>query len=70
MDMIVPVKTGATGGFRIDARSAADGTLIWSLPSDYLLPPHNWTPVFGPVLSTLPQRRVYFPGPGGKPRGG
>src|ERR1039458_6135227 len=30
--VIVPVKTGATGGFRVDARSAADGSLIWSLP--------------------------------------
>jgi hypothetical protein len=63
--VIVPVKTGATGGFRVDARSAADGSLIWSLPTDYLLPPHGWTPVFGPVLTTLPQPRVYFPGPGG-----
>jgi hypothetical protein len=63
--VILPVKTGGSGGFRIDARSAADGTLIWSLPTDYTLPPHGWTPVFGPVLSTLPQPRVYFPGPGG-----
>ncbi len=63
--VIVPVKTGATDGFRVDARRAADGSLIWSMPTDYSTPPHGWTPVFGPVLSTIPQPRVYFPGPGG-----
>src|SRR5471032_2342869 len=36
--VIVPVKTGAAGGFRIDAHAASDGSLKWSLPSDYILP--------------------------------
>jgi hypothetical protein len=63
--VIVPVKTGGTGGFRVDARKATDGSLIWSMPTDYVLPPHNWTPVFGPTLATLPEQRVYFPGAGG-----
>src|SRR5258705_13809622 len=37
--VIVPVKTGATSGFRVDARRGSDGSLIWTLPSDYVLPP-------------------------------
>jgi hypothetical protein len=60
--VIVPVKTGVEGNFRVEARSGADGSLIWALPSDYTLPPHDWIPVFGPVLAN---GRVYFPGAGG-----
>src|SRR5262249_14435128 len=40
--VIVPVKTGSTDGFRIDARSGTDGALIWSQTTDYILPPHGW----------------------------
>ena len=61
--VIVPVKTGATGGFRVEARGGNDGALKWSLPTDYILPPHAWTPVFGPALTAQP--RLYFPGAGG-----
>lgn len=32
--VIVPVKTGATNGFRFDARSGANGTLLWSATTD------------------------------------
>jgi hypothetical protein len=61
--VIVPVKTGAAGGFRVEARSGTDGSLVWRLPTNYVLPPHNWTPVFGPALT--PKPRLYFPGSGG-----
>ena len=37
--------------------------LIWALDSDYILPGHNWVPVFGPVLTR--QSRLYYPGAGG-----
>lgn len=61
--VIVPVKTGATGGFRVEAHNATNGTLLWSAQTDYLLPPsHGWTPEFGPALGA---KRVYFPGQGG-----
>ena len=53
--LIVPVKTGETGGFRVEARAATDGSLQWSLPSDYLLPPHDWTLVFGPADDEVQQ---------------
>jgi uncharacterized protein (TIGR03437 family) len=61
--VIVPVKTGATSGFRVDAHSAANGTLQWSVTSDYILPPHNWVPEFSPALT--PASRLYVPGAGG-----
>jgi hypothetical protein len=61
--VIVPMKTGATGGFQVEAHRGTDGLRKWSLATDYILPPHNWTPVFGPVLTSTP--RLYFPGAGG-----
>ena len=61
--VIVPVKTGATSGFEVEAVSAATGAAQWILTSDYVLPPHGWVPEFGPALS--PTSRVYFPGAGG-----
>ncbi|MGH7728064.1 MAG: hypothetical protein ACREM2_04635 [Vulcanimicrobiaceae bacterium] len=62
--VIVPVKTGVTGDFRIEAHAGASGGLLWQAPSDYILPPHDWLPSFGPALT--PQGRLYFPGSGGK----
>ena len=61
--VIVPVKTGSTGGYRVDARHGADGSLIWSQNTDYILPPHNWTPSYSPTLA--PTNRLYLPGAGG-----
>ena len=61
--VIVPVKTGATSGFRVDAHSGSDGRLLWSFNSDYILPPHNWVPEFSPTLT--PASRLYIPGAGG-----
>jgi hypothetical protein len=40
----------------------ADGTLLWSQTSDFLLPAHNWTPSYSPALAG---NRLYFPGAGG-----
>jgi hypothetical protein len=61
--VILPVKTGAAGGFRIEARDPAKGATLWTLVSDYQLPDHDWTPAYGPVLTL--QNRVYYPGGGG-----
>lgn len=61
--VIVPVKTGASGGFRIEARAGANGNLLWSLASDYRLPPHNWVPSFNPALAGT---RVAMPAAGGR----
>ena len=61
--VIIPVKTGATDGFQIEARAGSNGALQWSIATDYVLPPHSWIPVFGPALTSAP--RLYFPGAGG-----
>jgi len=61
--VIVPVKTGPNGGFRVEAHRGADGGLLWTLATDYALPPHNWIPEFAPALT--PASRLYFPGAGG-----
>lgn len=62
--VIVPVKTGATNGFRFEARSGGNGGLIWSGTSDYVLPAHNWVPSYNLALTT--GNRLYAPGAGGK----
>jgi hypothetical protein len=62
--VIVPVKTAAAGGFRFEARSGANGGLIWSGDSDYVLPAHNWVPSYNLALNAA--NRLYAPGAGGK----
>lgn len=62
--VVVPVKTLQSGGFRFEGRNSANGSLLWSVSSDYLLPAHNWTPSFN--LALTPSNRVYAPGAGGK----
>jgi len=61
--VIVPVKTGTSNGFKVDARSGVDGSLIWSQTTDYILPTHNWGPSYSPTLAV--GNRLYFPGAGG-----
>lgn len=48
--IVVPVKTGADGGFRVEARRGDTGALVWQEVSDYETPPHGWFPTFGPTL--------------------
>lgn len=62
--VLVPVKTGATQGFRLEARAGASGALIWSAASDYILPAHDWVPSFNVALTQ--DNRVYMPGAGGR----
>jgi hypothetical protein len=62
--VIVPVKLDREGGFRVEARSGADGALLWTAATDYILPAHDWTPSYNPALTQA--NRVYWPGAGGK----
>jgi len=62
--VLVPVKTGATGGFRVEARAGGNGVLLWSADTDYVMPAHNWAPSYNLALSST--NRVYAPGAGGK----
>ena len=61
--VIVPVKTGAAGGFEVEALVGATGAMNWVQPTDFILPPHYWIPSFSPTLT--PKNRLYFPGGGG-----
>ncbi len=61
--VIVPIKTGATDGFKIQAHDGATGAVKWSTTTDYVLPPHNWTPSYSPTLGS--NGRIYYPGAGG-----
>ncbi len=51
--VLVPVKTGTDGGFEIQAFNGANGTLLYTLTTDYALPLHDWVPPYGPVLSVV-----------------
>ncbi len=59
--VIVPVRSGGghTATFQLEGFNGADGTLLWSQPSDY----NNAAAIFAPVLTR--KNRVYFPGAGG-----
>jgi hypothetical protein len=61
--LVLPVKVNSSGGFRVEAHNAASGAVIWSLNSDYVLPAHDWTPSYGPVLTA--QNRLYYPAAAG-----
>ncbi|HEY7992653.1 MAG TPA: hypothetical protein VID24_00410 [Candidatus Eremiobacteraceae bacterium] len=63
-DVIVPVRTGPKNHFRVEGHSPINGALIWSAPSDYILPPHGWIPSFNPALTA--SNLLLFPGAGGK----
>ena len=62
--VLVPVKLNRESGFRVEARSGANGTLIWSAPTDYILPAHDWTPSYNIALTQ--GNRVYMPAAGGR----
>ena len=61
--VIVPVKTGLTSGFEVESLVGATGATNWTQATDYIMPPHNWTPSFSPALT--PKNRLYFAGAGG-----
>jgi len=62
--VIVPVKTGATGGFRLEARLGSNGILLWAVDSDYVAPPHDWVPSFSACITAA--NRMYAPRSGGR----
>jgi hypothetical protein len=62
--VVIPVKTTATGGYRLDALNGATGALLWSAATDYVTPPHNWVPPYNVLLTQA--GRLYAPGAGGK----
>jgi hypothetical protein len=60
--VIVPVKTGASDGFRVDAHEGRSGFRLWTENTDYSVPAAGFTPSFGPALS---KHRLVIPAGGG-----
>ena len=58
------MKTGANGGYRVEARDGATGALLWQATTDYVTPPRNWLPPYNLLLTQ--SGRLYAPGSGGK----
>lgn len=64
--IFVPVKTGATSGFEINAYNGATGAALYTLSTDYIAPSSQWIVPYQPVLATNSvETRLYYPGPGG-----
>jgi subtilisin family serine protease len=61
--VLVPVKTGASGGFEVEGINGSTGSVKWTQTTDYILPPHDWVPSYSPTLA--PGNRLYFAGAGG-----
>lgn len=63
--ILVPVKT-ASNGFQVNVFNAADGTALYTLTSDYIMPSHNWIPSYQPGLAVNGgSTRLYYAGAGG-----
>src|SRR6185295_11662707 len=64
--VLVPVKTGANGGFQVTAFNGAGGAAKYTLSTDYILPTHNWIPSYQPCVVTGSfGTRLYYAGAGG-----
>ena len=50
--VVVPVKTGTTDGFEVQAYSytGSSASLVWTLSTDYSVPACSWTPICGVTL--------------------
>ncbi len=69
--VVLPIKAGSDGVFRIEARSGGNGALIWSFDTDYRLPPASWIPAYylslaAPAPDGSAPARIYAAGAGGK----
>ena len=64
--VLVPVKTGAAGGFQVSAFNGANGAAKYTVTTDYILPTHNWIPSYNPCVATGAfGTRMYYAGAGG-----
>lgn len=61
--VLLPVKTGTTNGFQMEAHTAKTGTLLWKSTTDFVFAPHDWVPSFPAHLTA--QNRFYYAGAGG-----
>lgn len=68
--LIFGQKQELDSGFILKAFNATTGAPLWTEPTDYVMPPHGWTPSYGPCLSGFGLSRttqfVVFPMAGGR----
>ena len=63
--VLVPVKI-AGNGFQVEGHAASNGSLLYTLSTDYVLPNFGWIPVYQPCLAKGPLgQRLYYAGAGG-----
>jgi hypothetical protein len=63
--LVAPVKT-ASDGFQVRAFDGPSGAPKYTLATDYILPAHNWIPVYQPCIATGAfGTRLYYAGAGG-----
>ena len=63
--VLVPVKT-AVNGFQVSAFDGNNGAAKYTVTSDYVLPNHQWIPVYNPCLTNGSfGTRLYYAGRGG-----
>jgi hypothetical protein len=66
--VLVPVKilNGSQNGFQVSAFDGGTGAFKYTVGTDYVLPNHQWIPVYNPCLTTAPfGTRLYYAGRGG-----
>jgi hypothetical protein len=61
--VMLPVKRNSSGAFRVEARAAGTGSLLWQQDTDYLLPAASWTPSMNIALHG---ERLFIPAAGGR----
>lgn len=61
--VLVPVRR-ANGNYSIEARMGTSGNLLWTVSSDYVMPPHRWTPSYNVTLTA--SNRMYAAASGGR----
>jgi hypothetical protein len=62
--VLVPVKI-ANDRFRVDAFNGNNGAAKYIINTDYVLPTHNWIPVYNPCIATGSfGTRLYYAGAG------
>jgi hypothetical protein len=59
--VLVPQRTSANNTYQINAFS--NGSLLYTLTTNYTPPPHDWIPSYGVTLAL--GTRLYYPGAGG-----
>ena len=68
--LITPVKQNLTDGFKVRAFNAFNGESVWTVDSDYSLPPSSWLPSMSPTLlnkrANVFDPGVAFPAGGGR----